>query len=445
MLRTRIVDFDLRSGRQLPDVLVQAELVNADLTCEAGCRAIVSTANAFVNPAGSRTAGVDPLRDLIGPFEQLVAGYSDPPRLAWNGETYLVLSSGVQTLREIDCDASLHPLAGPRNVVVEARQQAHVAAASRGSSALLLWQEGSGYEATDLMAASFDGQRLSAPLPLARSVVASVAPVAAAADFGYVVVWAADRTVKALRVSDSGLPIDAAPLAVGNLMFPTSLGVAIAGSTILVVWNDEQHVLGRRISTNGILDAAPIVIGDGRTPDVASNGTQFVVAWTAAGSGGASATRIAPHGVTADSTVFGFGPSNGFPPHVASDGRDFLVVYGASPAARVTRIPASGRTLETHEFAANLSSELAIGGAPGRYVVVGTTIYRFFGPSIIDELDSSGVLQSATATSWTNVDSAAVAPLDGGRRFLIVSSREDDHDPWNLPRRVFYRIVEASP
>src|SRR5207244_4130942 len=111
---------------------------------DATCRAIVSPANAFVNSAGSRTAGVDPLRDLLGPFEELVAGYTDPPRLAWNGEKYFVLSSSFQTLQGFDCDAFLHPLAGPRNVVVEARQQSHVAAASRGSSALPLWQEGLG-------------------------------------------------------------------------------------------------------------------------------------------------------------------------------------------------------------------------------------------------------------------------------------------------------------
>src|SRR5204862_20268 len=144
-----------------------------------------------------------------------------------------------------------------------------------------------------------------------------IAPVAAAADFGYVVVWAGDGGIKALRVSDSGAPIDPAPLTVARPTFLTrNLGVAVAGSTILVVWNDQQHILGGRVAAGG---------------------------------------------------------------------------------------------------------------------------------AILDEFDSSGVPQSATATSWTNVDSAAVVPLDGGRRFLIVTSREDDHDPWNLPRRAFYRIVEASP
>lgn len=447
MLRTRIVDSDLRGGRQLPDVVVPVAFVNADLTCEAGCRAIVSAANAFVNPAGSRTAGVDPLRDLLGPFEELVAGYSDPPRLAWNGEKYFVLSSGFPTLQGFDCDASLHPITAPRNVVVEARQQSHVAAASRGSSALLFWQEGLVVnDATDLMAASFDGQRLSAPRTLARGVVARIAPVVAAADFGYVAVWIASGAINVLRVSDSGAPIDAAPLAVASPTFPTrGLGVAVAGSTILVVWNDEQHVLGRLISTGGaILNAAPFVFGDGWSPDVASNGTEFAVVWTA-GLGGLLAKRLTSGGTILDASVLGIGSSSGFPPHIASDGRDFLVAYSSVSADRVTRVPATGRTLQTYEFTSNFSPELAIGGAPGRYVVVGATNFRFSGPSIIDEFDSSGVLQAATATSWTNVDSAAVVPLDGGRRFLILSSREDDHDPWNLPRRAFYRVIEVSP
>ena len=114
---------------------------------------------------------------------------------------------------------------------------------------------------------------------------------------GYVVVWAAGRAVKALRVSDSGVPIDAAPLTVGNMMPLASLGVAVAGSTILVVWNDQQHILGGRVAAGGaILDAAPIVIGDGWSADVASNGTQFAVAWTGGSGGGTLARRLAPSG-----------------------------------------------------------------------------------------------------------------------------------------------------
>ena len=57
----------------------------------------MSPANAFVNSAGSRTAGVDPLRDLLGPFEELVAGYTDPPRLAWNGEKFTDKPDEVDT------------------------------------------------------------------------------------------------------------------------------------------------------------------------------------------------------------------------------------------------------------------------------------------------------------------------------------------------------------
>src|SRR5205085_2151340 len=108
------------------------------------------------------------------------------------------------------------------------------------------------------------------------------------------VVWVERGGVKALRVTDSGAPIDPAPLAVGSsIVLLPHISVAALGSTILVVWSDTEHVYGRRLGTDGAFrDPTPVIIGDGQNADVAANDIAFAVVWLF--NGGVSARRMTP-------------------------------------------------------------------------------------------------------------------------------------------------------
>lgn len=430
MLRTRVVDFDLRGGTSLPDVQVPYGYDHAAITCDAVCTAVISGGGKLGPSIGSLTASVDPLRGALGPFEELLTGFADAPRLAWNGQHYIVLWSEYQALRAMTCDAFLHAVDAPRSVVVEARRQYHVAAASRGNRALLVWHEGFGQTSIDLMTAAFDGNQFSTPVPLARGVGNFVAsPAVAATDFGYVVVWMRGGTLQSMRVSPSGAPLDAAPRPIASGQF-FRLGVAAAGPTILIVWSDTSHVYGLRLG----VDAAPFVIADGQNASVASNGSEFLVTW------GGIGRRIAQSGAFLDAEPIPLGSANGFPAPVASDGRDFVVALPGGASLRIAKFGADEYDLPPVHDLGVIAPGCGIGGAPGRYVVVSTTSDWMFGPSTIFELDAAGAVVAKATTSWMDVDSAVVVPLDA--RFLIVTSRADDADPLNVPRRVLWRIVD---
>src|ERR1051326_4597278 len=277
MLRTRIVDFDLRGGSDLANVQVPSGYQNAAITCDAACTTIISGGGGlFGQPIGSLTANLDPLRGVLGPFEELLSGYAEAPRMAWNGQRYLLVWGEAQSLRAMPADAFLPPIDAPRDLVVEAKRQFHVAGAARGNRALLAWLEGFGATNVDLMTASFDGERMSAPQPLARNVRNDYTPPAVAAtDYGYVVVWMSGTALQTMRVSPSGVPLDAAPrvLASGGAALIFRVDVAAAGATVLVVWSDTGHVYGERLGLHG----APVVIAAGTNLFLGSDGSRVLL------------------------------------------------------------------------------------------------------------------------------------------------------------------------
>jgi len=433
MLRTRIVDVDLRGGRDLAAVQVPSGYAHAAITCDAGCTTIISGYGRGGPAVGSVAASLDPLRGVLGPFEELLSGFADAPRMAWNGQRYLVLWSTTRALRAMPCDAFLHAAGVWRDVVVEPRRQSHVAAAARGHVALLAWIEGFGDANVDLMTASFDGERMSTPLPLARDIRnIATAPAVAATDFGYVVVWMNGVALQSMRVSESGAPLDPAPRVLAGGPF-YHVGVAVAGATVLVVWSDTNHVYGERLG----LDAAPFVIADGQNAAVASNGSEFLVTWTENSYG--EAQRIATSGKFVEEPTSAVA-ANGFPVVAASDGRDYLLALSGGTSIRVAPLLGGEYVLPEHSLGV-IAPGCGLAGAPGRYLLATTTSFWMYGPSAIFEIDAFGAIRSKTTTSWRNVDSAAIVPLDGGARFLVASSRADDADPRGVPRRVLWRIV----
>jgi large repetitive protein len=137
----------------------------------------------------------------------------------------------------------------------------------------------------------------------------------------------------------------------------TQDGPAIAsnGSSYLVVWSDSGHnltnptILAVRVDNQGsLLERVPLVLSASSTeigilPNVASNGTDYLVVWTGSR---LAATRVSAQGVVLDEQPFAV--STGQVrwrqyASVASNGADYLVAWSGANAARVT---ATGRVLD---------------------------------------------------------------------------------------------------
>ncbi|HEY5950286.1 MAG TPA: EGF domain-containing protein [Kofleriaceae bacterium] len=170
-------------------------------------------------------------------------------------------------------------------------------------------------------------------------------------------VWVEGNEIFGTRVSSSAVPLDVAGIQIADL---TSGGafrprVASNGTDFFVAWSSADtavDIMGARVTASGsLLDSPPLLIGTGGLgehqepplshrdpagPDVASNGTDYLVAWLH--SQGISARRVASNG-TVGATTLAL-PANYMAgrPSIASDGTDYLVVWENSDifAARIT-------------------------------------------------------------------------------------------------------------
>ena len=156
-------------------------------------------------------------------------------------------------------------------------------------------------------ALAVDPPQVSAPHPVSTPVYQgapqgrSASDVAAGAG-GYLAVWEDFRTydldhseIYAARIAPDGTVLDPAGIRVTSAPGQqTGPRVAWNGSEYLVVWTDfddpyrstGDDIYGARISADGVvLDQTPVAIGDSNVdewqPDVAWNGSAWVVAWTA--------------------------------------------------------------------------------------------------------------------------------------------------------------------
>jgi hypothetical protein len=172
----------------------------------------------------------------------------------------------------------------------------------------------------------------------------------------FLVVWShgdmlADTRIKAARVASDGSVLDDPAIEVRGLAGSsgTSPSVASDGTGWLVAWQDDRNaatgddVYALRIGANGVpLDASAMPIslasGDQTDPAVASNGTDYLVAWSDPRGGGDSVlygARLQGDGTLLDGPadgdegallIGGGGGAERFAA-VASDGTDYLVVW----------------------------------------------------------------------------------------------------------------------
>ena len=122
--------------------------------------------------------------------------------------------------------------------------------------------------------------------PLVTGPADQVAPNIAAAGDHFVATWIddgpGDTTMRAAILDSRGTRLGA-PF----LLFPLpqrglyDVRLATNGSVHLALWNDDGTIRAVRFRASGVLDPEPIVIGRGDVPAVASDGRDFLIVWSA--------------------------------------------------------------------------------------------------------------------------------------------------------------------
>ncbi|MBW1806893.1 MAG: hypothetical protein JRJ87_01780 [Deltaproteobacteria bacterium] len=311
------------------------------------------------------------------------AGFESSPCASWNGESFLVVWSSSHS-RGYDWDIQAARLS-PEGVLLDGLPiqvspgfvDEHLpSVAWDGTSHLVVWLEsGNGIRGSRV---SPDGTVLDqTPLIISSDGANYSAPEVEWNGADYFVVWSEDRgtsgsDVFAARVDSSGLVLDPGGSVVtnddGEQVLPA---LAWNGSNFLVVWQDDRGVTGEVIQgalvtpSNEALGPFPVSLGWGifehRRPEVASDGTDFLVAWERhrGGSKDVVGALVSDDGQVLEPSVFEIAwlsYSLETSPSVTWTGNDYLVAWedtrpsGAyfyySSSIYSTRVSTTGEVLD---------------------------------------------------------------------------------------------------
>lgn len=214
----------------------------------------------------------------------------------------------------------------------------------------------------------------------------------------------------------------------------TQPDIAFGGGNYLVVWNDQRisswQIIGALVSPTGTLLSPGGLrigasLGSAYPPGVASSGTSFLVAWTAASSGIATSVLVSHAGVVGAAATPLYTSSSGERPRVASDGTNFLVVHD-NGAVRATRVNASGAVVGstvTVSAAAGSQTSASVAYDGTNYLVVwsdtrngsASDIYASRVTPAGTVLDPTGIAVSTAAQSQT----APRIAFDGLNYFVV--------------------------
>jgi hypothetical protein len=134
------------------------------------------------------------------------------------------------------------------------------------------------------------------------------------------------------RINQNGTVIDSIciPIAVGACRLPD---IAYDGTNYLVVWDEESVIYGARVSPEGILlDTNPVRIshGEGWAPIIAFNGTNYLVVWNGT-AGSLYGVRVSPSFEILDpSDILICTTPYETRPGISSDGNNYFVVWAGT-------------------------------------------------------------------------------------------------------------------
>jgi large repetitive protein len=251
----------------------------------------VTAAGVVLDPGGIYIASTD-------------AGSNRLTAVASDGTGYLVTWQNVSSAASAGLDVSGMRISSagvlldsaPIVLASDQNQEARPAVASNGTDYLVVWTDDRASDGGDIYGSRVDSTGLSLDpngLQIAVAPGAQQDPAVASDGSSYMVVWSDARTDTAGDISgtrvhptgtllDSGLAISTAPFG------QTSPAIAASATGYFVAWTDARganiDIYGSRLSSSGsVLDAAGLPVttagGDQGHPAVASDGTDYYVAW----------------------------------------------------------------------------------------------------------------------------------------------------------------------
>ena len=134
------------------------------------------------------------------------------------------------------------------------------AVAANASQALIVWQERSAEEIALRGRLTVGGQPFGAPVEIHSGLRETSAPLVAAAEGAFLVVWMEADGTRAKRVATNGMVLDASPIPIANpfhAYVPIYISsVASNGRDFAIVWQDSGGFRGRFISQHGAVGPA---------------------------------------------------------------------------------------------------------------------------------------------------------------------------------------------
>ncbi|NMO21153.1 hypothetical protein HPC49_50350 [Pyxidicoccus fallax] len=338
---------------------------------------------------GARVTGAGVVLDGSGIAISVGAQDEVAPSVASNGTDYLVVWEDARNDTAGDIFGARVTGAGAvldgSGLAISTAAQAQVtpSVASNGTDFFVVWEDARGGD-PDVIGARVTsaGSVVDAEgVVIARAVHDQGHPSVTFNGTDFFVAWDSlwNRNVLGARVTSAGVVLDSPGVALATAANEQSIpAVASNGTDYLIVWWEGRHregttrIYGVRVSGAGeVLDPLGIVLspspGAHLYPAVASNGTDYFVAWEEVGGSDFRilGTRLTSTGEVLDAQGLLLSAPSGSvssEPAVASNGTDYLVVWKGPTVDTLasiagTRVTAAGRVLD--------SPGLNISGAPG--------------------------------------------------------------------------------
>jgi hypothetical protein len=177
------------------------------------------------------------------------------------------------------------------------------------------------------------------PAGIAVAPSSGSTPDVAAGQGQYLAAWTLPTAVQAARVASDGTVLDVTPIPVrGAVVDHPGVGVSFGGTNYLVAWSEfhslsQDDVYAVRVGSNGHVVGTPVALsttgGDALHPDVAFDGTNFLVVWEELGTGvDVKGALVNQSGAVQSVFSVSTAGDDQVQPSVSWSGSEYLVAWG---------------------------------------------------------------------------------------------------------------------